>query len=227
MAPIALAMPISGRRAAASMMNIRKISSAPTAMEKSDITRKKVVTKLPAWSAISSRLRLNSMTRNSDSSSNSVSASPRTSSSSSSSRASVSSFTTSSSDSRLFNSAVKSSFASSARSSTTSARSSSDMSSSLAWIAETTASCRSSSFSRDATSRSLNRTRSSLVTSLLCSTPPRVSPSLETMMVLISPSRPKISWTWERGIIMVGSRPARPPFSTIPLTVTASGWPST
>ena len=108
-----------------------------------------------------------------------------------------------------------------------SALSSSDKSSSLACIAATTDPWRRSSFSREATARSLNRTRSSLVTSLLCSTPPSVSPALETRMVLISPSRPNISWTWARGIIMVGSRPASPPFSTIPLTVTASGSPST
>ena len=65
LAPTARAMPISERRAAASITKMRKMSSTPTMMEKRPRVMKKVVTKLLMSSAASRMSRLISSTRNS------------------------------------------------------------------------------------------------------------------------------------------------------------------
>ena len=62
LAPMALAMPISDMRAAASITKIRNMSSTPTITENRPMFRKSAVTRLPASSAASRRLRLNSIT---------------------------------------------------------------------------------------------------------------------------------------------------------------------
>ena len=56
LAPTARAIPISDRRAAASITKIRKISSTPTMIENEPMIMKKLVTPDPASSASASRL---------------------------------------------------------------------------------------------------------------------------------------------------------------------------
>ena len=187
MAPTARAMPNSERRAAASITKIRKISRMPTMMENRPNRMKKLVTKLPTCSAVSSRLRLMSITTNSARETTRVLTSRVSSSSPVAATASRNSERTSSSEKREISSSLSSGLDNSACSRIRSPRAVSVKRGlcSLSFNCSRTSGRDKAPFNSNATSRSVNRTLRVLVTSSLRSAPLYSSPLLETTMEFI------------------------------------------
>ena len=199
----------------------------PTMMENRPKRMKKLVTRLPTCSAVSSRLRLMSMTTNSARETTSVLTSRVSSSSPVAATASRNSERTSSSEKREISSSLNSGLASSVCRRIRSSREDSVKRGfcSLSLSRPITSGRDRASFRREAIWGSVKSTRSVLVTSSLSSAPLYSSPLLETTMELMKPSRPNNCWASVRCSSRVGSAPTGPLPDTTPRTVMETGSP--
>ena len=190
---------------------------------------KKVVARAPTCSAVSNRVLLISMTTKSARETTSVLTSRASSSFPVSDTAARNSERTSSSEKSEISSSVRSGPDScSSRSPRSDARASEILGrSALCPISSSTSGRAKAALSCRAASLSVKRTRRSLVTSSLRSTPLNSSPLLETTIELIYPCLPKSSWALFKCSMRVGSAPTGPLPDTTPLTVRITGSPLT